>query len=318
MLGPRSRHAARRGPASGANRPEGGQAIPEYVAAVLLVAVLFGALLALAGPPIPGAGLARALAAKLVCAVGGGPGCGDVRPPLRAPTPVEAAYGAELAAILRQRAPEISFEDGDFASLPVDYRDCRRRSCADSILHGALTHTQSGLPAVAFVHVVDCRDPGAAAKRGYVCSGSRAGRAYLQYWLYYPDSATHGLGRLGGYHEDDWESYQVMIGPGGVALARASSHQGYNGRSGGLGSLASDAGVDGQGGWDTILNQLHVAAGSHAGTSQAEGDETRHIPRGALRLIPLEPIAAGGNAPDFEVSPPWEKAVWRDPASEAT
>ena len=98
----------------------------------------------------------------------------------------------------------------------------------------------------------------------------RRGRLYghVQFWLYYP-TAGPASSLTGGYHLDDWESFQVRVDPEGAALARASSHHSYNGRSGGLGSVASDAGWDPRSGWDTILGQLHVAAGSHAGTTQA-------------------------------------------------
>ena len=44
-----------------------------------------------------------------------------------------------------------------------------------------------------------------------------------------------------GYHEDDWESYQLRITPDG-ADARASSHNGYD-YEGGPRNWLSDAGV---------------------------------------------------------------------------
>lgn len=308
-----------------------GQASPEYVGAVLLVAALFAGLLALAGPALPGGGLTRAIASKIVCAVKGSGGCGDAASALAAhPTPTERAYGPEIAAILAAQTPTISFEPDDFVSLPVDYRDCRERACADSILHGSIEHTQAGLEPTVFTHVVDCRDVAAAAADGYDCTGERAGHVYIQYWLYYPDSLTHGLGHLPkGYHLDDWESYQVRVDIGGGAVARASSHHGYNGRSGGLGSAATDAGgvaerasdwaVGPKPTWDTVLNQLHVASGSHAGRSQNGADDDRRLLPGNLRLVPLEPIAKAGDAPDFgDITPPWLKGVWRDPESTGT
>ena len=46
---------------------------------------------------------------------------------------------------------------------------------------------------------------------GADCSGERAGKRYLQYWLYWPDSQTEPFGER-GYHPDDWESFQVRIG----------------------------------------------------------------------------------------------------------
>ena len=220
--------------------------------------------------------------------------------------------------MLVERAPDIYFEDDDFVSLPVDYRECRRRSCSDSIRTGHLRATQTGLRPTAYVHVVDCRKQ-AEPVDGFDCDGARAGNVYLQYWLYYPDSETHGLGRVGGYHLDDWESYQVRVDAAGIAVARASSHHGYNGRSGGIGSVASDAGWgEGKPGWDTVLNSLHVAAGSHAGMTEPGAGDSREVPRSELRLIPLEPIAAAGDAPSFSISPPWEKGVWSDPESTGT
>ena len=239
--------------------------------------------------------------------------CGEAAAELAAqPTPLQRAYGGELAAIVADRLPTIHFEDDEFASLPVDYRECRERACSDSIRHGSLEHTQTGLEPTVFVHVVDCRHPTAVAAEGFDCSGERAGSVYVQYWLYYPDSLTHGLGRVGGYHSDDWESYQVRIGPDGTTLARASSHHGYNGREGG--DAGNDAGWgEGKANWDTILGQLHVAAGSHAGMTEADEGDSRRLEPQNVRVLPLEPVVAGGNAPPFAVSPPWEKAVWKDP-----
>lgn len=296
-------------------RGEGGQATPEYIGVVLLVAALLAGILVLAGPLLPGGDLTRAVASKLVCAVRGAGDCGDLAAPLAPePSPLEQAYGADVAKLIAERTPTISFEDDDFVSLPVDYRECRQRACADSILHGSLEHTQTGLEPTAFIRVVDCRDPAEAAE-GSDCSGAAAGNLYVQYWLYYPESWTRAYQRW-GFHVDDWESYQVKIGPDGTVLARASSHQGYNGRDG---SKANDAGWgEPNPGWDGILGQLHVAAGSHAGMTAAGEADSRRIDPEDLRTIPLEPIAAAGAAPAFEVSPPWEKGVWRDPESTGT
>lgn len=296
---------------------EEGQAAPEYAGLVLLLAALAGLVLTVAGPALPGGALAREVASKLVCAVKSAGPCGANATALAArPSATERAYGAELAALLAERSPTIWFEADDFASLPVDFRECRRRSCADTINHGSVQHTQTGLEPTVFTHVVDCRDPGSAAADGYDCSGERAGKVYLQYWLYYPDSATHGFGDR-GYHADDWESYQVRVDPGtGQAAARASSHHGYNGRDG---DSINDTGLtDGKPGWDSILGQLHVAAGSHAGKSAQDPGDDRWLTPSNQRLVPLEPIARSGNAPSFAISPPWEKGAWADPESTGT
>jgi len=166
--------------------------------------------------------------------------------------------------------------------------------------------------------VIDCRSPASGAGERD-CSGSRAGRIYLQYWLYYPDSRTGPVTSItGGFHLDDWESYGIRIEPTGEAMARASSHHSYNGREGGLGSVRSDAGWSPKSGWDTVLGDLRVAAGSHAGTTQRDDGDDRHVEPDDLVLIPLEPIAAAGGTPAFEVAPPWEKGVWKDPESTGT
>ena len=292
-----------------------GQAAPEYVGTVLLLVLVLAAAATLAAGLAP-RGIAQAVASNLLCAVRSSAHCEPA--PLEA-TPLQRAYGSAIAAELSERAPEISFEDGDFVSLPVDFRDCRERSCADSIRHGGLARTQTGLAPTVFTHVVDCTRPGAAARRGYDCSDGRAGGLYLQYWLYYPDSRTGPASSItGGYHVDDWESYGVRIGADGIAMARASSHHGYNGRDGGLGSIGSDAGWTSDAGWDTPLGALHVAAGSHAGMTEEQSGDSRHVDRDDLRLMPLEPIVAAGDLPGFAVSPPWEKDVWRDPEATGT
>ncbi len=301
--------------ARGRPSAQAGQATAEYVGLILLVAMVIALGVTLAGAILPRPGIARTVAAKLLCAVGGAGECEHV-PGLPALSPLERVYGEELAAMLIEQAPDIYFEDDDFVSMPVDYRECRQRSCADSINPGHVRLTQTGLRPTSYVHVIDCREP-AEPDGGRVCDGARSGHVYLQYWLYYPDSETHGLGRLGGYHHDDWESFQVRVDATG-AVARASSHRGYNGRGGGLASVASDAGWKKEPGWDTILNTLHVAAGSHAGMTLPSADDSREIPRSELRLVPLEPIAASDDAPPFAISAPWEKGVWVDPESTGT
>jgi hypothetical protein len=125
------------------------------------------------------------------------------------------------------------------------------------------------------------------------------------------------LGRVGGFHEDDWESFQIRVDADGSAVSRASSHHGYNGRSGGIGSLGSDTGWNPRPGWDTSLNTLHVAAGSHAGTTGVAFGDSRAIHRDDLILIPAEPLARSSRA-TFAVSAPWEKLVWLDPESMGT
>lgn len=277
---------------------------------LLLVAALFGTLVA-AGDRLPGGKLARTVAGKLVCAVSGaqqcdGGGAQDAR--------LALAYGPELAATLAEQLPVIRFERGEFVSLPVDFRECRDRACADTSVTGEVRSSHRGEPPTVFTRVIDCAasEPPADAD----CGGSRAGHTYLQYWLYYPDSATKPFGRA-GYHRDDWESFHVRLGPDGARASRASSHKGYNGGRPGPQNALSDAGHGGAR-WGPAAGHLHVAAGSHAGAVSDGGDDPFWIPPDAVRLVPLEPLIAGLGAHRFAVNPPWEKRVWRDPESPET
>jgi hypothetical protein len=199
----------------------------------------------------------------------------------------------------------------------------------------------------AFTHVVDCRPVvGDGAANGYDCSGRRAGNLYQQYWFYYPGSAT-AEGSLPGakqgirwastklgkpsFHRDDWESYQIRIGPDARAFARASAHRGYKYEIGDADSafvsgVRSERGGArrlvisrrrGPGHWGPSNGYLYASSGSHAGNALADREVDRTTPGGRTRLIPLEAIALRERA-SFAVVPPWLKHVWRDPESEGT
>lgn len=296
------------------------------MALVLLVALLVVGLLA-AGLRVPGAGLARSIAAKILCAV-------EISDSCERDSALVAAYGLDLARLVREHAPAIVYESG-MRALPVDYRACRRPACADGARSGLVSRSRAGRPVAGFVHVIDCRDEARwrTEASGAKCSGDRAGRLYLQYWLYYPDSATLRdvpvAGRR-GYHADDWESYQVRIEPGGETDARASSHHGYN-YEGGRRNWGSDAGIGPlrdlseavglrtKGGWGPATGYLFVSGGSHAGHASGDSDEiVRVTPRRRLRLIPLEALAARAGQASFAITPPWLKEVWSDPEAEGT
>ena len=281
-----------------------GQGTVEWVVLILIVSLALAGLGAIAGLALPGAALARAVAAKVICAVGLEGGCGvDDSSPLR------VAYGDELAAAAQEHAPTILYEPG-MKALPVDYRRCREDACADGAEEGSVSRSLAGERTVAFLRVIDCRpaSPTAAGAEEADCSGARSGHVYLQYWLYYPGSAT-GEGSIapglirevtGGrtYHPDDWESYTVRLGPEG-AHQRASAHHGYGA------------------GWVEETGAYFVSGGSHAGSVEPHRFDRATRPR-RLRLIPLEPIAASDPAVEFAVTPPWLKRVWRDPEYEGT
>lgn len=305
-------------------REERGQGTVEWVALVSLVALLLLGLVA-SGVRVPGAALGRAIASRILCAASLADGCGD-EPVLI------AAYGTEVGKLVREHMPAIFFERGSRA-IPVDFRRCRSSSCGDAAEDGIVHRTDAGLPVTAFVHVVDCRPDAAerAEAEGADCSGPRAGNLYIQYWLYYADSATlRSIPVVGGmgYHRDDWESVQVRIGRDGTAAARASSHAGYNHEQG-ADNWGSDAGIEplndvseaigGRpgGGWGHETHALLVSGGSHAGNVDGIPRADRLTPGRRVHLIPLEPIAAASHA-RFAVTPPWRKHVWRDPEAEGT
>ncbi|HEX2097128.1 MAG TPA: DUF559 domain-containing protein [Solirubrobacterales bacterium] len=314
---------------------ERGQGTVEWVALLAVAALLLVALLA-AGVRLPGAPLAHELSSKLLCAAALADRCDDE------PTLI-AAYGDEVGRLVRAHMPALAFERGSRA-LPVDFRRCRRPACADGSARGLVYRSDRGLPVTAFVHVVDCRDArpeggradrdtsGAATPVPPNCAGDRAGHLYLQYWLYYADSATmRGVPIAGarGYHRDDWESVQVRIGPDGRVAERASSHHGYNHASGlanagadagmrALRGLAEAVGARPHNGWGPAEGLLRVSGGSHAGNADGYFDLDRIAPAPSIRLVPLEPIAVGGSRYGFAVSPPWRKGVWSDPEASGT
>lgn len=286
---------------------ERGQGTVEWIALVAVVALLFVGLTA-AGTRVPGSGLARAIASRILCAAALADHCGDE------PTLI-AAYGTEVGKLVRKHMPTIFFEQGSRA-LPVDFRRCRSSECGDGSARGLVHRTDAGLPVTAFVHVIE-----------------RAGSLYIQYWLYYADSATlRGVPIAGdaGYHHDDWESVQIRIGPDGRVDERASSHHGYNSAQS-VANAGSDAGIDPlreiaedvgarpRNGWGKETRLLVVSGGSHAGNTDGFLRIDRVVPGRRVHLVPLEPIAAEeGDAYRFAVTPPWRKRVWRDPEATGT
>jgi hypothetical protein len=286
---------------------EHGQGTVEWVGLVALVALLLVALVAV-GARVPGTALAGALASRMLCAMAMADGCGD-EPVLI------ATYGSEVGKLVREHMPAIFFEQGSRA-LPVDFRRCRDTACGDGTARGLVHETDAGLPVTAFVHVIE-----------------RGGCLYIQYWLYYADSATlRGvpIASDAGYHHDDWESVQIRLGPDGEVDERASSHHGYNyaqsvanaGSDAGidpLRDLAEDVGARPRNGWGPETHMLVVSGGSHAGNANGFLRVDRVTPGRRVHLVPLEPIVADeGAAYRFAISAPWRKRVWRDPEASGT
>src|SRR4051794_30385470 len=197
---------------------ERGQATVEWSAAVLVVALVLGALTA-AVPLIDGRSFGSWLARQILCAVHDR--CADGGDALG------AAYGPRDAELLRRFAPNVVYEPGTH-TLPVDFRRCRSHTCSDAPDDQSLDagHSGRGVPAAAFTHVVHA-----------------GGETFLQYWFYYPDSnsvvgAASALwnhspavlaARYPGFHRDDWEGYQVRLRDHADPVVRATSHFGYQG-----------------------------------------------------------------------------------------
>ena len=335
-------------PAIGA---ESGQGTVEWVGLVSLISLLLIAALTAAGARAPGTGLARSLAARLLCAA-------DLSDSCTSDSQLLAAYGPELAGEVADHAPEIVYEAG-MTALPVDFRSCRSARCANGLDSGRVWASNTGAPAASFVHAVDCRTGESRAReevKGFDCSGERAGNLYIQYWLYYQDSATlRALPGDVGFHLDDWEGYQVRIGPNGTE-SRASSHHGYN-YDGGPMSWPSDVGLVHRSAWGRATGRLYVSGGSHAGHvherrrfsidraesaggaavedayAVAHGEPARArfprrltdppprprwTPRSRLELIPIESLSRAARRTRFAIPPPWRKPVFRDPEDEGT
>jgi hypothetical protein len=312
-------------------RCERGQATVEWLGLLLVTALVLSALLWLAGMQAPGTALADAIVERLLCAVALRDNC--ARDPR-----LELAHGGELAAAFQAHAPTLLYEPG-MRALPVDFRRCRADSCAEGAEDGTVARSQAGLPIVAFTHAIDCRRRAIASREaaGADCSDERAGNLYLQYWFYYPGSATaEGSTPLKGpirwasaklghptFHADDWESYQVRLGPAG-AFARASSHHGYSYRLGGglIAGYRLARRRDGRivvrrppqvtNGWGPEVGTLYVSGGSHAGNARVYERVSRTSKDRRLRLIPLRWIALE-QTEDFAVTPPWRKRVYFDP-----
>ena len=305
----------------------------EWVGLMLLIALAGAASVAVA-PLVDGRSFGGFLTHRVVCAVRAG-GCHDGNAALA------SAYGARTAeprARARARARLRGGRAPAAGGLPPLPRPRTARTLPTTRTWTP-TAPPPGARATVFTHVV-----------------RRGGRTYIQYWLYYPDSNTAWAGsdriwrqsavlRMGGlllrgttaypgFHRDDWEGYQVRIDPDGRTWARATSHGHYQGCKQ---RLCHNRWI-GPTGWTRVSRGSHAGhipvrlrwprrrrpdrvrpapspgfvpllpgAGLHERTSSAE----------ALRLVPLESRRPGGYRPqDAEVTPPWRKEVYREPASD--
>ncbi len=143
-----------------------GAASIEQTGLILLIALLMGAAISAiaARDPEGGGELGSALARKLRCA-----------PRLPGPCwrdPLTEAYGRPLAGLARALAPEPRGRPGPTGAVlvPVDFRYCRRPSCA--VLGDRPDLTASNRRVTAFTSVIDDR--------------RRTGTVEVTYWQYRP------------------------------------------------------------------------------------------------------------------------------------
>ena len=282
-------------------RSQRGQASLEWVGLVLLVSFACVAVAAAGAGVVDGRGFGAELARALVCTVRGGCDSGD--------DALAAAYGQDDAALVRAYAPGLVYEPRT-RTLPVDFRRCRAHRCSDAPDEGGLDVHRSGrgVRATVFTRLV-----------------REGGETFIQYWLYYPDSTSTWMGSAGiwnkvvepvtgkrypGYHPDDWESVQVRIDSEGDALMRASSHGWYQ--------ACKERRCRNE--WTPWAGWSRVSYGSHAGHIPTDGrdPEERTTTSAGVRLIPLEGLSASDRATTFEVTPPWDKRVYRDPLTDST
>lgn len=311
----------------GPPRADSGQATVEWTGVALLVAALF-VVLGHLGSVVPVAGIVHGLSRSLLCAVSLAGDCGRR-------VSLETVYGPEVAELLRRHLPRVTFGE-DLLGMPVDFRTCRSPACADPPSSSRITESTAGESPILFTRVIDCRAGDAPAE--VRCDGIRRGNLYLQYWAYFPESASfRGVPILErkGYHLHDWEVTEMRIGSDGRVSQRASSHRGFN-HTGSIGNWPSDAGIDlppglsralgrpNPRGWGRWLGGWTVAGGSHAGNVSARSrpaEGGRALVRGRTDLVPLESIRRDSLARPARfdpITPPWLKDLWTDPEATGT
>ena len=158
---------------------ERGAATVEHVALAALIAMLVAAGVgALAGAP-PGDSareLGGTIARRIACAPRHPVPCGR--------NPLALAYGFPLGKLVRHLAPELDTLDRG-GLLPVDFRLCRRASCAAPGSSPGLT--ASNRRVTLFTSVQDRRPSG--------------GPVLVTYWLYRPTAGWRSTTAIGGQSE---------------------------------------------------------------------------------------------------------------------
>ena len=154
-----------------------GAASVEYLAlaGVIGLAIIVAIAALVASPPSRGEReLGEMLARRIACPPRHPVPCGR--------NPLALAYGFPLGKLVRYLAPGPSVIGGE---LPVDFRYCRRASCADPGQRPGLT--ASGRRVTEFTSVEDAR--------------SASGAVGITYWLYRPGQRWQRIGRTAGAAE---------------------------------------------------------------------------------------------------------------------
>jgi hypothetical protein len=163
-------------------RGERGAASVEQVALVALVSLLIIAAVAAlaASPPQRSAReLGGVIANRIACAPRHPVPCGR--------NPLALAYGSPLGKLVRRLVPEVMATrgPGGVALMPVDFRRCRRASCAAPGSDAGLT--DAGRRVTLFTSVEDLRRSG--------------GQVRISYWLYRPTLGWERITRSAGSGE---------------------------------------------------------------------------------------------------------------------
>jgi hypothetical protein len=187
---------------------ERGSASVEQAGLVALIALLLlaGIAAVAAGGKIDaGRGLAGAIAKKIACAPHIPEGCRR--------HPLTPAYGWPLARLARALAPAPAAEPGPsgLPLVPVDFRRCRRESCAVAAGHHL---TASGRRTTAFTQLLDRR-----RSDGWV---------ELTYWLYRPTLGWERIVRRAGQAQIDAASHTPVLLKDDPALVPLETLPGHN------------------------------------------------------------------------------------------
>ena len=157
---------------------ETGSASVEHAALAALIAIVVIAAIAAfrSSPPDRGAReLGEMIGRRIACAPRHPVPCGR--------NPLALAYGFPVGKLVRYLAPAPAAKAGPTgALLPVDFRRCRRASCAAP--SGRESLTASGPRVTLFTSVRDLRRAGAEIR--------------IDYWLYRPTLGWERITRTGG------------------------------------------------------------------------------------------------------------------------